>query len=87
MTLHGVLSKQKKQDPVLPPFDCEFVRSFLILTRNNGSELKAVRWAGRGGGVISEIRAGHQYDGTLDDRLPALPLRLRGDCIAVVQGQ
>ncbi len=60
----------------------KFVRSFvLILTRNNGSELKTSAW-----GIISRGYVGLVCDYTLCDRLPALPDWLSGDCIAVVHG-
>ena len=57
------------------------VRSFvLILTRNNGSELKTSAW-----GIISEGYVGRLVCAyTLCDRLPALPDWLSGDCNAVV---
>ena len=68
--------------PISWRFRCVFVRSFvLILTRNNGSELKTVQG---GVGVISKLRVGLQYDCTLSGRQPALPLRLSGDCNAEV---
>jgi hypothetical protein len=59
---------------------CLLVRSFvLILTRNNGSELKTSVW-----GIISGGYAGLVCGYTLCDRLPALPDWLSCDCNAVV---
>jgi hypothetical protein len=56
------------------------VRSFvLILTRNNGSELKTSAW-----GIISGGYVGLVCCYTLCDRLPALPDWLSGDCNTVV---
>ena len=51
------------------------------LTQISPANLVMLQW----GGDYLELRVGYQYDCTLSDRLPALPLRLSGDCIAEVR--